>query len=136
MFEPAMAHRNSQVTMIGGKGSDVFLLGDLLGDFMVQNGRSDHALIKDFERGDRMVLSHRAEDYVVDPIRNRKGRQLPKKGFEVRARATNDLIAIVRGKGIAALWRSSPSGESLLSQSNGPFQFLGLDPVVVVDPLA
>ncbi|MFO7629216.1 MAG: hypothetical protein R6W06_06825, partial [Prochlorococcaceae cyanobacterium] len=135
-FDKSLANPNGVVKMKGGKGADVFMLGDQYGDFFTLNGRSDRAIIQDLGRRDRLVLAHRAEDYIVEPARNHKGRPNLKKGLEIRSRDNNDLIAIVRGKAVQPLWRSSPSGEALLSNPNGPFQFLDLQPTVAVDPLA
>jgi Ca2+-binding RTX toxin-like protein len=49
--------RGQRDTLIGGAGDDFFQLGDVVGSFYVGGGKSDYALIKDFSKGDSVLLA-------------------------------------------------------------------------------
>lgn len=135
IFDPNLANPNARVQMRGGRDADIFMLGDQYGDYFTLNQSSDHGLIQDLELRDRIVLAHRASDYTVTPRRIRRGKPVLNSGIEIRTLSGNDLIAIVRGKALRSLWQSNLSGESLLRDPNGPFQFLELNPISAPDPL-
>ena len=79
--------------LIGGKGPDTFQLADIAGSFYGARGTADRAVIKDFSAGDRLLLYGQASDYALSPI----------SGGQMELSRNGDLIAILRGKGIAGL---------------------------------
>lgn len=57
--------------LIGGKGADLFILGDQQGAYYAQNNLEDQALIKDFSiTEDRLQLYGSAADYQFKTVRN------------------------------------------------------------------
>lgn len=57
--------------LFGGKGSDLFVIGDGYGVYYNQNGNQDLALIKDFsELEDQLQLHGQAEQYELKSVQN------------------------------------------------------------------
>jgi hypothetical protein len=92
-FNPADFATDQVDILIGGKGPDTFQLADIAGSFYGARGISDRAVIKDFSTGDRLLLYGQASDYALSPI----------SAGQVELSRNGDLIAILRGKGIAGL---------------------------------
>ena len=79
--------------LIGGAGADEFKLADLAGSYYIGRGRDDHAVIRDLNVGDRLILAGQASDYALSAISN-GARELSIGG---------DLVAILRGRLIPGL---------------------------------
>ena len=92
-FDPADFATDQVDILIGGKGPDTFQLADIAGSFYGARGTADRAVIKDFSAGDRLLLYGQASDYALSPI----------SGGQMELSRNGDLIAILRGKGIAGL---------------------------------
>lgn len=101
----------SQVdVLIGGSGKDTFQLGDISGPYYGQSQSNDYADIKDFERGETLVLQGQKEMYQIRYISAAKGRPAQLSIF-MGDIANGELIAQLQGTGITAI-------------SSNPFAFL------------
>lgn len=79
--------------LFGGKGSDLFVIGDENGVYYHQNGNQDLAIIKDFsELEDQLQLHGRAEQYELKARQN-----------HTEIHFEGDLITILQGVEISAL---------------------------------
>ncbi len=78
-------------TLLGGEDRDTFVLGDTNSAFYTRSGRSDYALIRDFEAGDRIRLHGDASDYSLGSVPN----SLNTSGVGIFS--DNDLIAVLQG---------------------------------------
>jgi hypothetical protein len=92
-FDPTEFATDQVDILIGGKGPDTFQLADIAGGFYGARGTGDRAVIKDFSAGDRLLLYGQASDYALSPI----------SGGQVELSRDGDLIAILKGTGIAGL---------------------------------
>lgn len=101
----------SQVdVLIGGSGKDTFQLGDISGPYYGQSQSNDYVDIKDFERGETLILHGQKELYQVRFISPTKGRPAQLSIFMGDV-VNGELIAKLQGTGITAI-------------SSNPFAFL------------
>lgn len=85
----------------GDAGADTFVLGNASGAFYndgndSKSGKSDYALILDFETGDTIQLNGSADDYILDV--SRRGTSIYLNNDDVDGLTRNDeLIGIIKG---------------------------------------
>jgi VCBS repeat-containing protein len=91
-LNPGLGASDQVDVLIGGKGRDAFQLGDVAGHFYGNGGRSDYALIEDFDSSDSLILQGEAADY-----------RLISSGSQLELSRDGDLIAIIRGSGLSGL---------------------------------
>lgn len=92
-------------TLYGGGGNDIFVLGDARGIFYddkspVSGGWGDHALIMDFDKGDKIQLVGKLADYVtrIDVINGVTGTSILRDdNHNGRYDANDEYIAHVSG---------------------------------------
>ncbi|MFO7629217.1 MAG: VCBS domain-containing protein [Prochlorococcaceae cyanobacterium] len=99
-------------TLIGGKGRDTFQLGDIAGSFYLTGGNNDYARIKDFSKGDTLLLSGSPSDYSIE----RRVRINGQSGVGLYAGSgeDRDLVALIQGKSANSLDLTNPSQVTFL----------------------
>ncbi|NBS12898.1 MAG: hypothetical protein EBS77_09600, partial [Gammaproteobacteria bacterium] len=90
------ADRNQRDVLTGGGGGDYFQLGDIVSSFYTGDGDKGYALITDFKRGDRILLTGSKDDYSKrsTSINGASG---------VGIYQGDDLVALIQGKSAPSL---------------------------------